>query len=334
MFVYFLNVFHSCFAGLSTLWFIWHFPSSLSFLFPKNNIIRGTSWKNTTIWSSNCKFWLYPVKNPMKSWIYKTLWPNITCFDFYLATNSQRWMLFLCSFGWDENNQWKILKSCWNHPWTLEMSFLGLVYQKECHASFMPSSTNSTLHKSLKEEKLTFFVSSEELQLFLLLPPQCVDYSDGQSECFLGVAMWSQGIHSGTRSGDVFCRRGDGKGRDILMSTLYFFLWMKCVFPLNHVSPLSHRATEATLGRRRGSCRGCNCNSSWCSGPQWWCAAGGGPASAGRRPRSPAWTPSCEAASVNLPGTNTRCRTLKTPRIEKKIDSTTNRGPLQTKQQQ
>ena len=37
--------------------------------------------------------------------------------------------------------------------------------------------------------KLTFFMSAEELQLFLLLPPQCVDYGDGQSECFLGVTM-------------------------------------------------------------------------------------------------------------------------------------------------
>lgn len=59
----------------------------------------------------------------------------------------------------------------------------------KCHTCFMPLSTNPPLNESLKEQKLTFFVSSEELQLFLLLPPQCVDYSDGQSQCFLGVPV-------------------------------------------------------------------------------------------------------------------------------------------------
>lgn len=37
--------------------------------------------------------------------------------------------------------------------------------------------------------KLTFLVGAEELQLFLLLPPQCVDYGDGQPQCFLGVTV-------------------------------------------------------------------------------------------------------------------------------------------------
>lgn len=157
------------------------------------------------------------------------------------------------------------------------------------------------------QDKLTFFVSAEELQLFLLLPPQCVDYSDGQPECFLGVTVWSQGVHAGTRSRDVLCGRRDGKKKRSFNASVCFFLWIKSVFPLNHVSLLSHRATGAILGRRRGSCRGCHGNSSWwCSGPRWWCAAGGGPASAGRRPRSLAWTPSGEAESVNLRETNTR----------------------------
>lgn len=54
-------------------------------------------------------------------------------------------------------------------------------------------------------KKRTFFMSAEELQLFLLLPPQCVDYGDGQSQCFFGVTMWSQCIHSGAGSRDVLC---------------------------------------------------------------------------------------------------------------------------------
>ena len=55
---------------------------------------------------------------------------------------------------------------------------------------------------------MTFFVSSEELQLFLLLPPQRVDDGDGQSERFLWVTVRSQGVDSGARSRDVFCRTG------------------------------------------------------------------------------------------------------------------------------
>lgn len=55
------------------------------------------------------------------------------------------------------------------------------------------------------EDELTFFMSAEELQLFLLLPPQCVDYGDGQPQCFLGVPVWSQGVHPGAGGGDVLC---------------------------------------------------------------------------------------------------------------------------------
>lgn len=36
---------------------------------------------------------------------------------------------------------------------------------------------------------MTFFVSAEELQLFLLLPPQRVDDGDGQPERLLGVTV-------------------------------------------------------------------------------------------------------------------------------------------------
>lgn len=39
------------------------------------------------------------------------------------------------------------------------------------------------------EDKLTFFMRAEELQLFLLLPPQRVDYCDGQPERLLGVTV-------------------------------------------------------------------------------------------------------------------------------------------------
>ena len=52
-------------------------------------------------------------------------------------------------------------------------------------------------------------MSSEEFQLFLLLPPQRVDDGDGQSERFLRVTVRSQGVDSGARSRDVFCRRGE-----------------------------------------------------------------------------------------------------------------------------
>lgn len=52
-------------------------------------------------------------------------------------------------------------------------------------------------------------MSSEELQLFLLLPPQRVDDGDGQSERFLWVTVRSQGVDSGARSWDVFCRTGE-----------------------------------------------------------------------------------------------------------------------------
>lgn len=158
---------------------------------------------------------------------------------------------------------------------------------------------------SQKEDKLTFFVSAEELQLFLLLPPQCVDYSDGQPERLLRVTVWSQGVHSGARSRDVLCGRRDRKKKSYF-NALPLFFHMNVSSLWTTWSPLSHRATGATLGRRRGSCRGCHGNSSWwCSGPLWWCAAGGGPASAGRRPRLLAWTPSGEAESVNLRETNT-----------------------------
>lgn len=109
----------------------------------------------------------------------------------------------------------KSQKSCRDQLWTYEMSFLG-------HAGLHTKWRHASL--SLMEEKLTFFLSSEELQLLLLLPPQCVDYSNGQSECFLGVAMWPKGIHSGTRSGDVFCT-GRDKRQDILRSGLSFLFW-------------------------------------------------------------------------------------------------------------
>lgn len=139
-------------------------------------------------------------------------------------------------------------------------------------------------------------MSAEELQLFLLLPPQCVDYGDGQPECFLGVTVWSEGVHSGTRCRDVLCVT---QKTFKFLPLLFSYLFNLSVFPTTCIL-LPHRATEATLGCRRGSCWGCRGSSSWCSGPLWWCAAGGGPASAGRRPQSLAWTQSGEAESVNL----------------------------------
>lgn len=55
------------------------------------------------------------------------------------------------------------------------------------------------------ENKRTFFVSSEELQLFLLLPPQRVDDGDGQPESFLRVTVGPEGVDPGAGCGDVLC---------------------------------------------------------------------------------------------------------------------------------
>lgn len=96
-------------------------------------------------------------------------------------------------------------------------------------------SRKAKLKSTLKEGTLTFFVGAKELQLFLLLPPQCVDDGDGQPERFFGVSVWSQGIHSGTRCRDVLC----GKEKLFhLYSFCFFFLHLFLVIS-NHNSSLS-----------------------------------------------------------------------------------------------
>lgn len=77
--------------------------------------------------------------------------------------------------------------------------FYGVIYKK------------SPPNESQTEERRTFFVSSKEFQLFLLLPPQCVDDGDGQSECFPRVAVGPQRVHPRARCRDVLCRAGDEK---------------------------------------------------------------------------------------------------------------------------
>lgn len=85
-----------------------------------------------------------------------------------------------------------------------------------------------------KEDKLTFFMATEKLQLLLLLPPQRVDDGDGQPKSFLGVTVRSQGIHSGTRRRDMLCdRQGFKKSRRRkhfilrVFSFLIFTEWME-----------------------------------------------------------------------------------------------------------
>lgn len=62
----------------------------------------------------------------------------------------------------------------------------------------------------------------------------------------------------------------------------------------------AYRATGASRASRTGSSQCCRGSSSWCRGHHWWCAAGGCPASGGRRPRWPSWTLSGEAERSNL----------------------------------
>lgn len=71
------------------------------------------------------------------------------------------------------------------------------------------ASFTKNLHQT--KARRTFFVSSKEFQLFLLLPPQRVDDGDGQSECFLRVAVGPQCVYPGAGCGDVLCRAGDEK---------------------------------------------------------------------------------------------------------------------------
>lgn len=165
------------------------------------------------------------------------------------------------------------------------------------------------------EAKLTFLVSAEEVQLFLLLPPQRVDYCNGQPECFLGVTVWSQSIYPGTRSRDVLCGRRGRNRKDVSILPSIYLVNLPPPRPPCHMSPSgcsssSHHATGATLGHQRGSCHGCHGNSSWCSGLRWWCAAGGGPASAGHKPQLPLWILSGEAESVRLEEMNIVVRQL------------------------
>lgn len=69
-----------------------------------------------------------------------------------------------------------------------------------------------------KGGKQTFLVRPEELQLFLLLPPQGVDNGDGQPQRLLRVAVRPQGVHPGARCGDVLCRgEGSSARKEILI---------------------------------------------------------------------------------------------------------------------
>ena len=49
--------------------------------------------------------------------------------------------------------------------------------------------TSDNWIRGAKEDEPTFFMSAEELQLFLLLSPQRVDDGDGQPERFLWVTV-------------------------------------------------------------------------------------------------------------------------------------------------
>lgn len=113
------------------------------------------------------------------------------------------------------------------------LRFYGVIYKK------------SPPNQSQTEERRTFFVSSEEFQLFLLLPSQRVDDGDGQSERFLRVAVGPQCVHPGTRCRDVLCRAGDAKEHCNVHPD--FFVFQPAV--------LSHAASPCQSGHPRASKR-------------------------------------------------------------------------------